>query len=246
MPLLRCYSWAPTVYTGHPLRLELLNTDYSKPLPNPPHNLLVIGGSLGANSLDHSLLLLAPELSRLGLEVRHQCRSENQVLLEKGYRENNIKASVTTFIGTMDETYKWADVVIARAGAGLVRELELTGRPAILIPLPNAQEQLSNANDLVSLGQAIVVQEIESRMSTSDSVATDTLIISSKLIAEGLSAYSQANKGYQGLSQRILQALHAVLTPESYEKMAQFHHRDAPPSDPSAKIAEIAIQLLGR
>jgi UDP-N-acetylglucosamine--N-acetylmuramyl-(pentapeptide) pyrophosphoryl-undecaprenol N-acetylglucosamine transferase len=238
--------WAPTVFTGHPLRLELLSTDYSKPVPNPPLNLLIIGGSLGANSLDHSLLLLAPELARLGLKVRHQCRSENQALLEQGYKENNVPATVATFINAMEETYKWADIVIARAGAGLVRELELAGRPAILIPLPNAQEQLSNANDLAKRGQAIVVQELESRLMTTGGLPVDTLVISAKVIAEGLSAQSQANKAYQGLSSRILQALQEILSPANYEKMAQYLSRETPPPDPSAKIADIAIRLLKR
>lgn len=238
--------WAPTVFTGHPLRLELLSTDYSKPLPTPPRNLLVIGGSLGANSLDHSLLLIAPELGRLGLQVRHQCRSENQALLEQGYKENKVPATVITFINAMEETYKWADIVIARAGAGLVRELELAGRPAIMIPLPNAQEQLSNANDLAKRGQAIVVQELESRLMKTGGSPVDTLVISAKVIKDGLSAESQANKAYQGLASRILKALHDTLIPENYERMAQYHHRDTPPADPSAKIADIAIRLLKR
>jgi UDP-N-acetylglucosamine--N-acetylmuramyl-(pentapeptide) pyrophosphoryl-undecaprenol N-acetylglucosamine transferase len=239
-------TWAPTVFTGHPLRLELLSTDYSKPLPTPPRNLVVIGGSLGANALDHSLLLLAPELARLGLEIRHQCRSENQALLEQGYRESNMAATVVTFINAMEETYKWADVVITRAGAGLVRELELVGRPAVMVPLPNAEEQLSNANDLANRGQAIVVQELESPLVNSGCLPVDTLVISSKAIAGGLTAQSKANKAYEGLSQRIMHALHDTLRPENYEKMAQFHRRDTPPSDPSAKIADIAIRLLKR
>jgi len=239
-------KWAPTVFTGHPLRLELLSADYFKPLPTPPRNLLVIGGSLGANSLDHSLLLLAPELARLGLEVRHQCRSENQALLEQGYKESNVPATVVTFISAMEETYQWADIVIARAGAGLVRELELTGRPAIMIPLPNAQEQLSNAYDLAKRGQAIVIQELESRLMNTGGLPVDTLVISAKVIADGMSAQSQANKAYQGLANRILKALNDTLMPENYEKMAQYHHREAPPPDPSAKIADIAIRLLKR
>jgi UDP-N-acetylglucosamine--N-acetylmuramyl-(pentapeptide) pyrophosphoryl-undecaprenol N-acetylglucosamine transferase len=213
---------APVVWTGHPLRQELLEANYTKPLPASPRNLLILGGSQGANSLDQSAIILLPEFLKHKFSIRHQCRPENQQTLELAYRNAGINAEVLTFIASMEETYQWSDLVIARAGAGLVRELELVGRPALLVPLPRAEEQLSNAQDLQDRGQAILVEE-------GGSADDDTII---------------ADQRYMSLAKNLGNEINRLIQPEAFAQYARFHLDSSAREDPSARIADIAIDLL--
>jgi UDP-N-acetylglucosamine--N-acetylmuramyl-(pentapeptide) pyrophosphoryl-undecaprenol N-acetylglucosamine transferase len=235
-------KWVDTVYTGHPLRRELLEANYYKSLPSAPKNILIIGGSQGANALDQSILLITPLLGRLELNIRHQCRSENKSVLERSYEKAGVKAEVATFIANMTEAYQWSDIVIARAGAGLVRELDLVGRPCILLPLPKAQEQLLNAEDLAAKGQAIVIKEEELTRSSE----LDTLMIAPADIIAKDEFVSPLTLAYSELSQEIARTLKVLLTPSTYMKFARFSNSTNFAADPSTKIAEIAIELLNR
>lgn len=150
---------APTVWTGHPLRQALLQASFNKTVPEKPQKILIVGGSQGAQALDFLGKDLAPLFANHRISIIHQCRAENQKMLEDAYQSAGLEAKVVCFIHAMEEAYQWSDFVIARAGAGLIRELELIGRPALLVPLPGAQEQYANAKDLEATNQAKIVQE---------------------------------------------------------------------------------------
>ena len=93
----------------------------------------------------------------------HQCRPENLDQLKELYAAHGLQARVDTFIHNLREAYEWADLIVSRAGAGLVMEISLVGRPVIFIPLPNAQgdHQGVNASFLVDAGRALLVREGE-------------------------------------------------------------------------------------
>ena len=158
--------------TGNPVRQELSNIQITKQAAlegfglSPIHKtVLVIGGSLGAKTLNDSMLKNIEYISNEKLQFIWQCG--------KGYVDQ-INASITDiptqiklmpFISNMDAAYAAADVVVSRAGALSVSELCLVGKPVILVPSPNVSEdhQTKNAMALVGNDSALLVSDVDSR-----------------------------------------------------------------------------------
>lgn len=157
------------VFTGQPLRAELLQVRAEKTKakaaePAAAKNLLVLGGSQGAQALDSVMLELTDLLKERGLSVWHQCREENLARAEERYREARVPANVVKFVDDVAAAYRWADLIISRSGAGAVMELGVVNVPAVLVPYPYAQgnHQRANAMTLVEAGKALLVEEGES------------------------------------------------------------------------------------
>jgi UDP-N-acetylglucosamine--N-acetylmuramyl-(pentapeptide) pyrophosphoryl-undecaprenol N-acetylglucosamine transferase len=151
-----------TSVTGNPLREEALGAEREIG-EGPPVNLLVLGGSRGAESVNR-LLVAALSLLAAGktrLSIRHQSGREDREWVEKAYREAGLEAEVEAFIERPGEAYSWADLVVSRAGAGAVAEIAANGRPAILVPFPHSagDHQMKNARWLFERGGAVVVEE---------------------------------------------------------------------------------------
>ncbi len=128
----------------------------------PRTRLLVFGGSQGARRLN----TVVPEaLSRLDPskrpEVRHQTGEQGLESVRAAYRASEIEAEVIPFIEDMAAAYAWADLVLCRAGAMTVSELQAAGLGALMIPLPTATDdhQTKNSEALVRIGAARVLQE---------------------------------------------------------------------------------------
>ena len=160
--------------TGNPVRQNLTNPSLNKEeacaefglSPNKP-TILMIGGSLGARTLNESVLY-SLEL------IRH---SELQFIWQTGsYYKEHIAAELekhgkpanlhtTDFIRSMDLAYKAADLVISRAGASSISELCLLGKSSILVPSPNVAEdhQTHNAMALVNRNAALMVKDSEAK-----------------------------------------------------------------------------------
>ncbi len=126
--------------------------------------LLIIGGSLGARTINNSVIKHLTELQK----------SDIQVIWQTGkiYFEQARKAAeqvvcpnllVQDFVSRMDYAYSIADLVISRAGASSISELCLLGKPAILVPSPNVAEdhQTHNAMALVNRKAAVLVKDAE-------------------------------------------------------------------------------------
>lgn len=129
-----------------------------------PLRLLVVGGSLGAQTLNDlvvAALAALPEASRP--EVVHQAGERNHGALLARYAEAGVKAEVVAFIDDMAARYAWCDVLIARSGAITVAEIAVAGVAAILFPLPwfVADEQAGNARFLESRGAAVRLAQLE-------------------------------------------------------------------------------------
>ena len=129
--------------------------------PNLP-TLLVIGGSLGARTLNQALEVDWEKLASAGVQVLWQTGNYYYEGIEQRIMPH-LPASIKVmpFISTMPEAYAAADVVVSRAGALSVSELSLTGSPTILVPSPNVAEdhQTKNAKALSSMGAAILVKD---------------------------------------------------------------------------------------
>lgn len=157
--------------TGNPIRKSLLSSKKtvkeareSFGLDPKRRTLLVVGGSLGARTINESLEAGIKELADNGIQVIWQTGKN---FGDRGIAAvKNIKGVVVTqFITDMAAAYKAADLVIARAGAGTISELEALGKPAILVPSPNVAEdhQTHNAMALVGRGAACLVKDSDAR-----------------------------------------------------------------------------------
>ena len=116
-------------------------------------NILVVGGSLGAQVLNNvmpdSFKLLSG--SDENYCIWHQTGKNNKAKVVKSYEQEDIdsgKVKITEFITDIATAYQWADVVICRAGALTVSELAMAGTPAIFVPLPHAVDDHQTKNAL--------------------------------------------------------------------------------------------------
>jgi UDP-N-acetylglucosamine--N-acetylmuramyl-(pentapeptide) pyrophosphoryl-undecaprenol N-acetylglucosamine transferase len=103
-------------------------------------------------------------LSRSGffLEVWHQTGKVDEETVRNLYEEAGVNAKVTPFIEDMAQAYSWANLVVARAGAGTVAEVAATGTPAVFVPYTGAAgHQEANAMYLVQKGAALCFRENE-------------------------------------------------------------------------------------
>jgi UDP-N-acetylglucosamine--N-acetylmuramyl-(pentapeptide) pyrophosphoryl-undecaprenol N-acetylglucosamine transferase len=131
-----------------------------------PPRLFVFGGSQGARALNRAVLAALPGLLAAvpGVEILHQTGKADLAEIEAGYREIGLtppRARVTAFLDDMATPYGWCDLVVCRAGATSLSELAVVGRPAILVPFPQAADnhQEHNARALAEVGAATVLPE---------------------------------------------------------------------------------------
>jgi UDP-N-acetylglucosamine--N-acetylmuramyl-(pentapeptide) pyrophosphoryl-undecaprenol N-acetylglucosamine transferase len=128
--------------------------------------ILVIGGSLGARTLNESILNHLHTLSASNVQVIWQCGKNYLKQIEEQFQDSwKATAQVHAFIQRMDLAYAAADVIISRAGALSVSELTLIGKPCILVPSPNVAEdhQTKNAMALVKEDAAVLVSDAQSK-----------------------------------------------------------------------------------
>ena len=155
-------GWGKARWVGNPLRAMLKRQ--GKTHASQPLRLLILGGSQGAQFLNERLPEVMRDWSaRHELTVWHQTGSHQQALVELAYQQAGVTARVSEFIQDMGEAYAWADLVIARAGALTVTELQQVARPALFIPFPHAVDdhQYTNSLALVKLGAAQVLRQSE-------------------------------------------------------------------------------------
>jgi UDP-N-acetylglucosamine--N-acetylmuramyl-(pentapeptide) pyrophosphoryl-undecaprenol N-acetylglucosamine transferase len=129
-----------------------------------PLRLLVLGGSQGALALNETvpqaLALLSDEVQ---ITVRHQTGQRTLATAREAYSANAIDAQLSAFIDDMADAYAWADLVICRAGALTVAELQAAGLGAIFVPFPFAVDdhQTANATPMANAGAAEILPEEE-------------------------------------------------------------------------------------
>ncbi|MDH4471781.1 MAG: undecaprenyldiphospho-muramoylpentapeptide beta-N-acetylglucosaminyltransferase [Fluviicola sp.] len=154
--------------TGNPVRQELKELTLSRedafacfPALDPAKKtVLVIGGSLGARTLNESVLFVADQLEQENVQVLWQCgKYYFEAMKTQVEGKNNIL--LTDFISRMDAAYTLADIIVSRAGALSISELCLVGKPTILVPSPNVSEdhQTKNAMALVKNHAAVLVKD---------------------------------------------------------------------------------------
>lgn len=153
--------------TGNPVRKVIVDMKVSKEeglkhfnIPSSHKTILVIGGSLGARTLNMSVIKNLNMLNQHNVQILWQTGKnyfEESKKAAVGYR--NVR--VYDFIQEMDMAYAAADIIISRAGAGTISELCIVGKPCIFVPSPNVAEdhQTANALALVKKDAALMITD---------------------------------------------------------------------------------------
>ena len=152
-------------YTGNPLRSSLLQIEGLKDqalkhfgLSGNRKQLVILGGSLGAQRINELVATQLDLFNSLDLDVIWQC---GKLYYDRYQQLATDRIKIYPFIKEMNLLYSIADIIISRAGAASVSELCLVGKITLLIPSPNVAEnhQFHNANALVRQNAAILIEE---------------------------------------------------------------------------------------
>ncbi len=166
------------IKTGNPVRADIadatcspeeakrqLGFDPSRPL------VVVVGGSLGARVINDSMKLALKKIVDAGASVLWQT---GKLYADECRRtaEGTDNAIATAFVSRMDLAYHAADLIVSRAGASTISELQIIGVPAILVPSPNVAEdhQRKNAQALVDVDAAVMLLDAECKARLTDTV----------------------------------------------------------------------------
>jgi UDP-N-acetylglucosamine--N-acetylmuramyl-(pentapeptide) pyrophosphoryl-undecaprenol N-acetylglucosamine transferase len=157
------------VKTGNPIRRESVDIANKHMqaaallrLSPDKKTILVTGGSLGARTLNNSIMGGLDKLIKADVQVIWQTgKFYYKGIIEKLGEDYHPNIRVMEFLNRMDLAYAAADVIISRAGAGTIAELCVVGKPVILVPSPNVAEdhQTKNALALVQENATIFVAD---------------------------------------------------------------------------------------
>ena len=153
------------IFTGNPVRQAMMDQKESKEkalasfgFKANKKTILVIGGSLGAASINQLIENNVSFFAQQHIQVIWQC---GNIYYEKYKHLADDNTVVLPFIQAMDLAYSSADFIISRAGAASISEISLVGKPALLIPSPNVAEnhQYHNAKALADQNAACLIEE---------------------------------------------------------------------------------------
>lgn len=171
------------ILTGNPVRqnltsgtreeaIDYFNREFPVQFMADRRTLLIIGGSLGARTVNDSICKHLKELANSGIQVVWQtgkyyfseCQKPLQSVLGSN-QEAQKRICCTDFLSQMPLAYALADLVVSRAGASSISELCLLGKPSILVPSPNVAEdhQTHNAMALVRREAAVMVRDADAQ-----------------------------------------------------------------------------------
>lgn len=159
------------IMTGNPVRQNVLNTTLTKEearkqfgLDPEKKTILLVGGSLGARTINESVLQNLDIIEKSGVQFIWQTGKYYHESIVNQLKDKDLPMlKVTDFISDMGAAYQAADLVISRAGASSISEFCLIGKPVILVPSPNVAEdhQTKNAMALVNKDAAIYVKDAD-------------------------------------------------------------------------------------
>ena len=188
------------IFTGNPIRKAILNfkdkREEGKKLfgvNNGKITILVVGGSLGARTINESIKESISEFANNELNLIWQTGTSFSDVAKNIIEDINIDGiSSHIFIREMDLAYAAADIIVSRAGAIAISELCFVGKPILLVPSPNVAEdhQTQNAQSLVNKNSALMVKDVDAKR---------------KLVSELISL--SRNKDLQGVLSSNIQKL---------------------------------------
>lgn len=158
--------------TGNPVRKQIAYSTITKlqgiqyfGLSETLTTILVVGGSLGARSINEAILEHLDQFERRHLQLIWQTGSNNASKYKNAV-EGKKNVWIGEFINEMEMAYAAADVVVSRAGAMAVTEIGLQAKPAVFVPFPLAAEdhQTYNAMSLVNKEAALIVRDGDAKL----------------------------------------------------------------------------------
>ena len=157
------------VLTGNPIRDSILQSHITKAeavkdlaLDSELSTMLILGGSLGARTVNESIIQNIDKLIEANINVIWQTGSlYYKEMIERMGDKIDGSIKLVEFIGKMEQAYAAADLVISRAGALTISELCIAGKPVVFVPSPNVAEdhQTKNAMALVNLKAAEIITD---------------------------------------------------------------------------------------
>ena len=160
--------------TGNPVRQALLDATVTREdalrqfgLAADKLTVLLVGGSLGARTINESVLSHLDQIAQVGDQIQFIWQTgkyySDQIAAELKTKGQPANLKVLDFISDMAAAYRAADLVVSRAGASSISEFCLIGKPVILVPSPNVAEdhQTKNAMALSTRGAAILVRDAD-------------------------------------------------------------------------------------
>jgi UDP-N-acetylglucosamine--N-acetylmuramyl-(pentapeptide) pyrophosphoryl-undecaprenol N-acetylglucosamine transferase len=166
------------IITGNPVRKSIVKKSISKEdaisffgIAPDKTTVLVVGGSLGAKSINDAILQGIPNIVKKDIQLIWQTGKTNATKYSDA-GEAYPGVVVTEFIKEMETGYAAADIIVSRAGAMAVTELCIIAKPVILVPFPHAAEdhQTANALQLVNADAAILVKDADANNELVDAI----------------------------------------------------------------------------
>lgn len=131
------------VVTGNPVRKSIQEADFTA-TPSNQKRVLIFGGSLGALSINNFVSELIKNWDGPSVSIRHQTGMayESKIV----FKNDRVAYEPLPYLDNIALEYKWADLIICRAGASSLSELMLVGKPVLLIPFPHATDDHQTTN----------------------------------------------------------------------------------------------------
>lgn len=184
-------------YLGNPVRQEIIDKRQpSREFPDKSKKprIFILGGSQGARSINFAVPKAMHLLSKdTPVEITHDTGEVDYEKVKEIYKDFNIKAKVSKFIDDISQVYKWADIVISRAGAMTISELSALGLPSILIPYPQATDnhQFYNAKFLVDKNAAEMILDKDLKPEKLAQITKSFFLETDKLKKASMAAYDE-------------------------------------------------------
>ncbi len=186
------------VLTGNPVRSEIAKYSFEDVQERKTKKLLILGGSLGAKSINSLIIECLDDLYRAGVEITHQCGKNDFKRVQKAYEKSSYSSSVVKeFIDDMENAYAQADFIVARAGASTLSEIACMSKASLLIPFPFAahNHQYFNAKSFEDKQACIMIEEKE--------VYADNMIINKEKFLEKLLMLAENSKERYSLARNV-------------------------------------------
>ncbi len=203
--------------TGNPVRQDVINIQGKKEealtyfnLDGNKKTILVIGGSLGALSINEAVRNGLQKFAAHDIQLVWQSGKNSFAGAKEAAKEFGAKGiRIHDFISRMDLAYAVADVVVSRAGASSVSELELVAKPSVLVPSPNVAEdhQTKNAMALVNKEAVLLVRDSEANgklVNTAIGLIGDSE--KQKVLSENISKLAMRNS-----AERIVEEIYSMI-----------------------------------
>ncbi len=158
----------PVVHTGTPVRPDICGlADVAPPPFEGRLHVLIFGGSQGARRINRAVLEALPLLSRHQQVLRlvHQTGEADLDGVARAYQRTRVQAEARAYLDDMASYYRWAHVVVCRAGASTLAELTACGKPSILVPYPYAADDHQRLNALAMQRQGAAQVILETQLS---------------------------------------------------------------------------------